>query len=102
MLITIVVGIFAVIKASKGLQDMDSIKREQSAVRLIGDTFEAWYSPVMTDVDFFDKKAGCPSGWKPIYQVYWPGVKAACAQPSGTVVELRKRDRTRNNNKGRQ
>ncbi len=80
MLITTAIGILGLIKAVGGLEDLESIEREQTAVRLIGDTIEAWYSPVMTDVDFFDSKAGCPSGWKPIYQVYWPGVWAACAQ----------------------
>jgi len=58
------------------------------AVTVISDTLNASQLPVMVDVDFFDYKTGCPSGWSSIFDVYWPGVHQSCVQNG----ELRRRD----------
>lgn len=58
------------------------------AVTVISDTLIASQLPVMVDVDFFNYKEGCPSGWESIFDVYWPGTHQSCVQGG----ELRRRD----------
>lgn len=91
MVISVIVGVVGLLKANKGRGSSDGISREQLAVTVIRDTLTTSQLRVMTDVNFFSPKEGCPSGWEPIFEVYWPGTHESCVQSN----ELKRRDQAK-------
>ena len=85
MVISVIVGVVGLLKANEGRGSSDGISREQLAVTVIRDTLTTSQLRVMTDVNFFSPKEGCPSGWESIFEVYWPGTHESCVQSNGVV-----------------
>jgi len=83
--ITVVIAVLGLASSFGAAQGTEDNVREEVALNVIKGTLTAYKLPVMVDVDFFNVKEGCPSGWESIFDVNWPGVHESCVQ--GGVLE---------------